>query len=143
RPEERDDAARAALEATVSLSLRVLRAAMVVLAALFLGSSVFTVEPHEVALVRRLGRVEGAPDRRVLQPGAHWAWPVIDEVVRVPALRDARLETDSFQLDLRATELAGAKPVERTGGLDPERDGYVITGDANILHATIAVHYVI
>ena len=116
------DPARDALEATVSFSLRVLRGAMAVLAVLFLGSGVFTVEPHEVALVRRLGSVQGAPDRRVLQPGAHWAWPVLDEVVRVPALRDERLATDAFQLEARVSDVTG-KPPERTGGLDPERDG--------------------
>lgn len=138
--DDQKDAARDALEATVSLSLRVLRGAMGVLLVLFLGSGLFTVEPHEVALVRRLGQVQGGPDRRVLQPGPHWAWPVLDEVVRVPALRDARLATDTFQLETRPSEVTG-KPQERTGGLDPERDGYLVTGDANVLHATIGVHY--
>ncbi|HZU96660.1 MAG TPA: SPFH domain-containing protein [Planctomycetota bacterium] len=140
--EEREEAARAALEATVSLSLRVLRGAMGVLVLLFLGSSVFTVEQHEVALVRRLGSVIGAPDQRVLPPGAHWAWPVIDEVVRVAARRDERLATDTFQLEARVTDVVG-KPPERKNGLDPERDGYLITGDANVLHATIAVQWTI
>jgi membrane protease subunit HflK len=138
--DERDQAAQAALEATVALSLRLLRGAMVVLAALFLCSGFFAVEPHEVALVRRLGRIEGAPDRRVLPPGPHWAWPVVDEVIRVPALRPVRLVTDAFQLEPRATDVTGKAP-ERKGGLDPERDGYLLTGDANILHATVAVHY--
>jgi membrane protease subunit HflK len=137
--ERQEDAARAALEATVSLSLRVLRVAMGVLAAIFLASGLFTVEPHEVALVRRLGSVQGTPEDRVLLPGAHWHWPVIDEVVRVPALLDERLSTDVFELEMRVKDLAGN--VERKGGLDPERDGYLLTGDANIIHATVAAHY--
>lgn len=137
--ERQEDAARAALEATVSLSLRVLRVAMGVLAAIFLASGLFTVEPHEVALVRRLGSVQGTPEDRVLLPGAHWHWPVIDEVVRVPALLDERLSTDVFELEMRVKDVAGN--VDRKGGLDPERDGYLLLGDANIVHATIAAHY--
>ena len=140
RPDE--DAARAALEATVALSLRVLQAAMVVLALLFLGSGLFTVEPHEVALIRRLGKVEGSPETRELEPGAHWAWPVLDEVIRVPARRVERITTDAFALALRDDEAVTGRLRERKNGLDPEKDGgYFLPGDANILHASLAVRY--
>ncbi len=135
-----EDAAKQALEATVSLSLRVLKVAMIVLAGLFLSSGLFTVEPHEVALVRRLGRVLGTADTRVLKPGAHWAWPVLDEVVRVPALRVERLVTDLFALAPSKETLAG-KPAERKGGIDPARDGYLLSGDANVVHATLAMRW--
>jgi membrane protease subunit HflK len=141
RPQDQDEVARAALESTVTLSLRVLRIAMAVLAVLFLGSGLFTVEPHEVAFVRRLGRIQGSPEMAALEPGAHWAWPALDEVVRVPARRIDRLATDAFALKLTSDEVVTGKPPQREGGLDPERDGYLLTGDANILHATFAARY--
>ena len=136
-----DDAARAALESTVTLSLRVLRGAMVVLGVLFLGSGLFTVEQGDVAFVRRLGKIQGSPDTRTLDPGAHWAWPAIDEVVRVPARRVERLATFAFALQLTNAEAVTGRPPKREGGLDPERDGYLVTGDTNILHATFAARY--
>jgi membrane protease subunit HflK len=142
RLDEGEAAGRAALEATVALSLRVLRAAMVVLLVLFLSSGLFTVEPQEVALVRRLGRVQGPPEKRTLEPGAHWAWPVLDEVVRVEVERAERLSTDAFGMRLTEDEIVKGKPIVREGGIDPDGpDGYLLTGDANIIHATIAAQY--
>ncbi len=140
-PVDSDEVARAALDATVALSLRVLRGAMGVLLVLFLASGLFTVEPHEVALVRRLGKIQGSPEDRTLEPGAHWAWPVIDEVVRIPARRQEGLATNAFALALTDAEAVSSKPPERKGGIDPERDGYLLTGDANVLHASLAARF--
>lgn len=140
-PADPDEAARAALEGTVTLSLRVLRGAMVVLAVLFLGSGFFTVEQGDVAFVRRLGRIQGSAETRTLEAGAHWRWPAIDEVVTVPARRVAAIPTGAFALQVTNDEALGVKQPKREGGLDPERDGYLVTGDANILHATFAARY--
>lgn len=138
----RDDTAAGALEDAVGLAFQVLKVVMVLLTVAFLGSGMFTVAPHEVAFIVRLGRIDDAP----LGPGAHLAWPVIDEVVRVDVGRSARHVSDVFDLarsqrDL-AAEAQGGRPA-RKGGVDPAREGYLVTGDANLVHATLAARVVV
>lgn len=141
-PPPRDDAAVGALEDAVGLAFQVLKVVMVLLTVAFLGSGMFTVAPHEVAFVVRLGRFDPEPRG----PGAHLAWPIVDEVVRVDVGRSARFVTDAFDLarterDL-AAEAQGARVVRR-GGVDPAREGYLVTGDANLVHATLAARVVV
>lgn len=137
----RADAA-SALEDAVGLAFRVLQVVMALLVVAFLGSGLFAVAPHEVAFVVRLGQVDPEPRG----PGAHLAWPVVDDVVRVDVGRSARHVTDAFDLqrgprDL-ATEAQGGR-ISRRGGIDPAREGYLVTGDANLVHATLAARVVV
>lgn len=131
---EPEDAATAALEDAVGLALRVLQGVMVVLAVLFLGSGLFVVGPSEVGFVRRLGRLDPTPR----QPGAHLGWPVLDEVERVDTGATSRRVVETFDLRRTARDVASGA-AERTGGIDPRREGYLVTGDANLVHATLAV----
>ncbi len=133
RRRDEAEAASAALEEAVGLAFRVLQVVMVLLALGFLGSGLFTVAPHEVAYVARLGRLGDEAHG----PGAHLAWPVIDQVARVDVGRATRVTVESLDLLRSARELAGAK-VERGRGVDPAREGYVVTGDANLLHLALA-----
>jgi membrane protease subunit HflK len=131
---EPDDAATAALEDAVGLALRVLQVVMLILAALFVGSGVFVVGPSEVGFVRRLGRLDPTPRA----PGAHLGWPVLDEVERVDTGATSRRVVESFDLRRTAKDLASGA-AQREGGIDPRREGYLVTGDANLVHATLAV----
>lgn len=133
-----DETAASALEDAVGLAFRVLQVVMVLLVVAFIGSGMFTVAPHEVAFVVRLGTL----DREPKGPGAHLAWPVIDQVVRVDVGRATRHGTDAFDLMRSSQELTTGK-VERKGGVDPAREGYLVTGDANLVHAGLAVRVVV
>lgn len=137
-PPPKDDAAASALEDAVGLAFRVLQVVMALLVAAFVGSGLFTVAPHEVAFVVRLGTLVREPKG----PGAHLAWPVVDEVVRVDVGRAARHVTDAFDLRRSSADVAGGK-AQRQGGVDPAREGYLVTGDANLVHATLAVRVVV
>lgn len=121
-----------ALEEAVGLAFRVLKGIMLLLALLFLGSGFFTLESHQVGYVRRLGKL----DRERLAPGIHWRWPVIDDAVRVDT-RPRTIRLDSFDLYRSKRELQAGTEPKRRGGLDPARDGYLLTGDANIVHVTL------
>jgi membrane protease subunit HflK len=131
---EPEDAATAALEDAVGLALRVLQVVMLILAALFVVSGVFVVGPSEVGFVRRLGRLDPTPRA----PGAHLGWPVLDEVERVDTGATSRRVVETFDLRRTAKDLASGT-AEREGGIDPRREGYLVTGDANLVHATLAV----
>lgn len=97
---------------------------------LYAGSGITIVHPGEVALVMRWGRVIGPP----LEPGPAFLLPYpIDEVVRVPVKRvfEQRIATLST--------VPGASP--RSPSLDPVTQGYVLTGDRNIVHVEMVARY--
>ena len=132
-----------ALGEALAVTFRALRAAMVLLLLAYLASGLFVVRQHEKALVLRLGRVTGIGADRVKGPGVHWTWPrPFCEIVRMPAERVQSLPTSTFWRSRRPEfQEEDAAPVGAT--LDPEREGYVLTGDANIVHARWAVRYTI
>ena len=133
RPHEHD-AASAALDEAVALAFRVLKGVMVALLLLVALSGVFTVRPGEVAFVRRLGRLD--PEKH--EAGGHLALPFLDEVARVD-LRTRKLGLETFDLRRSEEERLTGKVGPRSGGLDPKKDGYVISGDANIAHLALSV----
>lgn len=138
----RDDTAASALEDAVGLAFQVLKLVMVLLVVAFVGSGLFTVAPHERAFVVRLGQLDPTPR----EPGAHLAWPVVDEVIRVDVGRAARHVTDAFDLARRPRDLAAEAQggrITRGGGVDPAREGYLVTGDANLVHATLAARVIV
>ena len=102
----------------------------------FTFGGAFVVEQHERALISTFGAV--SPE--VLGPGWHWTWPEpICSIIRVPATRQS-LSTEAFWF----YEQPGAKIDEnayRSMRLDPGKDGYLITGDANIVHSAWKLFY--
>jgi membrane protease subunit HflK len=105
---------------------------MVVLLVLFLSSGFFQVESNQVAFVRRFGELDPTPHA----PGPSWAWPVIDQVERVNT-RPRRVLVRTFDLAFTRAELLEGKEPTRSGGVDPKRDGVLLTGDANLLHVSL------
>lgn len=130
-----------ALSEALDTSFRAFRVLLLVLAAAYLASGIFVVRQHERAFVLVFGKIHGLGAERVREPGLHWTWPrPFAEVVRTPAGRVQTLDTASFwrrtEPDLQEHDAAAAGPT-----LDPARDGYVLTGDANILHAKWAARF--
>ncbi|MGE0706966.1 MAG: SPFH domain-containing protein [Planctomycetota bacterium] len=129
----REDAAGEALEEAVGLALTVLKGVTVLLVLAFLGSGMFTVSSNEVAFIRRLGVQDETP----LEAGLHWRWQVIDEVVRVDK-RPRTLVSDRFDLARTAKDVTHEEGPSREGGVNPTRDGYLLTGDVNVVHVALA-----
>lgn len=132
-----DEANRSLAEA-LRLSFRLLKGAMVLLVIGFLVvSALFSVNPNEVALVLNFGKVSGDLATRERQPGFHWSWPYpISERIVVNTSQREEVVTFWYQGDPN-------QPINpRFGGsLNPEAEGYLISGDANIVHTKLLVRY--
>ena len=88
---------------------------------------------HHIGLEATDGRDYSTP----LEPGIHLSLPVVQQPVRVNR-RPRRLGISSLDLKrTKAEEIENTTP-KRSGGLNPKRDGYVLTGDANLLHVSLA-----
>ena len=88
----------------------------------------FSVEPQQAVIVLRFGKFHGA-----YQDGARWFMPY-------PVHRFIRVQTNQQQLDVNflPVEIPGE---EVKASLTPGDDRYLLTGDANIIHASWQVAY--
>ena len=78
------DPGATALAEALRSSFVIVKAVMVVLLVVFLGSGFFKVGPDERAIILRLGKPVGAGEAALLGPGLHWSWPYpIDEYRKV------------------------------------------------------------
>ncbi len=141
-PETPLDPGSQALADALRSSFFIVKILMVALVLLFLGSGFFTVGPQERALVLRFGRPVGEGESALLGPGAHWAFPYpVDEVVKVPI---TELQTVHSTVGWYAVtpeqEAAGQEP-PGAFALDPTVDGYLLTGDLNIIHVRARLLY--
>jgi membrane protease subunit HflK len=136
------DVASQALNEALRVSFRLLKLAMVLVAALFFLSGIFTVKQGEQAFILRFGDTvthrdpQTGEDTPILGPGIHFAWPfLVDEVVRFPTQRTLSVPVDEFWF---VEEKDPARPPTT---LAPGRGGYALTGDVNILHSKWVVYY--
>lgn len=131
---ERADTGHALLGAFTQ-TLTLLRWLIAALVALYLGSGITRVAPHEVALVYRLG---------ALQPGVHapglvFALPApFDRVVKIPVRTQQELALHAWSPE---EDAAPAKPGAAPKGLHPVFDGYTLTGDANLVRGRFSLRY--
>lgn len=133
------DAGSRALNDALNASFRVLRGVMLLLVVAYLASGVFVVKQHEKAMVLVFGKLSGLGGERIKGPGLHWTWPrPVSEIVRLPAERVQTLAVDSFWYKREADFQDNAAPPP---ALRPDSEGYLITGDANLLHTRWAVRY--
>lgn len=137
-----EDSAGQALSETLRSSFFVIKILMVLLLVIFVGSGITIVGPQERAIILRLGKPVGEGEKAVLGPGFHWAFPPpIDEVVKIPA---GQVRTAMSTAGWYATtpEMEAAKTEPPPGDvLRPGKDGYVLTSDANIIHARATLNY--
>ena len=139
------DAANQSLADALRKSFRILKLLMLVLVGLYFLSGWFSVKQGERGLVLRFGRIVGTGENEetrqaVLAEGWHWSWPFpIDRWITVPVNeRELRLK---FMLKLLQEERATGKIKKKFTPLSPARDDYLVTGDANILHASLKLKY--
>ncbi len=127
------------------VSFGLLKIVMFVLLAIFvLAGSLHYVGQQQVAIRLRLGRVVGDPGEQILQPGLHFALPEpIDRIVRIRVTEQTVSPKVSFwfhETDEEKLKSLDEKRVPR-GGLDPEKDGFLLTGDRNIVHGRWKVRF--
>jgi len=115
---------------------------MVALVAAFIFSGVFTVKPNQVAVKLRLGKPVGVGAGQLLKPGLHWKLPYpIDDVVAIPVGESHTItSTAGWYAQSPEDAAAGRKP-QPMGLLRAGVDGYMLTGDGNIIHARATMSY--
>ncbi len=137
-----EDSGTRALAEALRSSFALVKLMMIGLVIAFVVSGIFTVNPNEVAIVLRFGRPRGVGTDQLLQPGLHWKLPYpIDEVVRVPVGESRTLtSTTGWYFVTPQEEAQGTDPM-KLPYLRPGVDGYVLTGDGNIVHARATLSY--
>jgi HflK protein len=120
---------------SLKLSVKIVAALLVVA---FLSTMLFVVQPGEVGMVERFGKVVTSE----LPPGLHLKFPYPVDVARKVKLDRVR----TIKLGFRAVSLEGAPGEVTTGVTSPrggkiESESFFITGDENIVDVNYVVHY--
>ncbi len=120
----------AALVNLLRYSFLMLSASIIILLGWYLiFAGYFTVKPQEVALVLRFGKIVGE-----FREGWHWACPYpISRIVKIPTTKQT-IRTRSFWHKIDAKNFIGNDEGPKGGPLNPGVEGYLLTGDANIIH---------
>ncbi|MCD6417027.1 MAG: hypothetical protein J7M08_10105 [Planctomycetes bacterium] len=99
-------------------------------------TGVFTVKSSQVALKLRFGRLVRSGGDWVMKTGSgiHFRWPF--ESIE-------QISTDEKKLELQKAFWPAAKleDVQQAPWLDVRNDGYLLTGDANIVHMKLRARY--
>ena len=132
---------------TLRVLFLLLRVLIVFIFVYLVFSGVFYVREHEEAMLFRFGALQAKGDKEILSRGKlYWAFPYpIDRVERVPAQRSVTITSAQYwplsnPNRLESTD-PGAIPEGDGAVLRPGAGGYLLTGDANIMHMVWAVRY--
>ena len=144
-PDSPLDPAQRSLAEALRLSFGILRLVMIALVAAYAFSGLFSVGSNEAALRLRFGRYVGPPGEQVLEQGTYLAAPFpIEQVITIDTRPQSLVLDREFWYDAAGRE-RGRTQAEirrsRSGPLDPTRDGSLLTGDVNIVHARWTVTY--
>ncbi len=123
-----------------------LKAVTVILFILYLLSGLFIVNPNENVIILRFGKLVGDKgNQHLITSGRwHWAWPEpVDEIIRVPAKQVKTIHTDCFWY--KQDQITEKLAVNHTNSnqLRPGIDGYLLTGDRNIVHSQWSISFLI
>ncbi len=136
------DPANQSLAEALNLVFRLLQVAMLGLFVYFALSGLQSIKENEKGLRLIFGKKAGAD----LPPGFQFAYPYpVGELVRVD-VGEQRVELmDSFwpRLDPEQKKMGLGQLAQQASwyGIDPERDGSLITGDHNLAHTQWQVRY--
>ncbi|MGQ9651873.1 MAG: protease modulator HflK [Phycisphaerae bacterium] len=119
----------------MAAGLRMFRWVVLVLLVLFLVSGIQKVEPGNVGLQLRFGRLAGATlADQIKQPGLLMALPYpVDRVIQVPVKQEGEVLVQEVWKGLSDTTTAKT--------IDPIVEGYCLTGDNNVVQPLVAVKY--
>ncbi|MEX0885861.1 MAG: SPFH domain-containing protein [Phycisphaeraceae bacterium] len=134
------DPAQQSLADALRVSFTILKVIMVLLLAAYLFSGVFRVEENMRAVRLRFGAIVGDEMTRVHEPGWYFGWPYpIEQKLHIPVSPRSVSTGDAFWYEVTARDLAQEMRPMRP--LNPERDGSLLTGDANIVHGRFSATY--
>ena len=141
-PAAPEDAGSQALAEALRSSFAIVKFVMVLLVVIFIGSGFFQVRPEQKAVILRFGKPVGQGQASLLGPGLHWSFPYpIDEVVKIPISEIQKVtSTIGWYAVTPDQELSGNLPPSGPS-LVPGVDGYVITGDRNIIHVRATLYF--
>ncbi|NLW51111.1 MAG: hypothetical protein GXY85_09775 [Candidatus Brocadiaceae bacterium] len=131
-----EQAGARALADALKGSFRVLKVAMIALAVFYVISGIFYVQPQEVRFKLRFGRVVPSWGEWALQPGTmhiQWPWEAVERVSTEE--RSLAVETEFW------TQYPMGPAPTRKSALRVQEDGFLITGDANIVHMQVRARY--
>ena len=139
---ETQDASSQALSEALRSSFSVVKIVMWLMVVAFFASGFFTVGPQEKAVILRFGKPVGEGEKRLLNAGLHWSFPYpIDEVVKIPITEQQIVaSTIGWYKTTPEQELSGEE-IPAGPSLNPAIDGYLITGDRNIIHSRATLRY--
>mgnify|MGYP001050329510 CR=1 FL=1 len=140
---EQVDAGMHALVRMLKILFFCLRILIVLVFVYLLFSGMFRVDEQYEAMLFRFGALQsrvlesGQGETSVLTSGRwYWAWPYpIDWVKMIPAQTSASVSTVNVFMPW-VNPQSGQMPESEnpTSGLKPGTDGYILTGDTNIMH---------
>jgi membrane protease subunit HflK len=137
-PEEEpaaEDAGHEALAQALKGSFRVLKVAMLMLIAFYILKGIFSVDMNETGFKLRFGRIVPASgDKAAFEPGQYYIqFPWEEKEIVSTAERILNVDKEFW-----AEQLPGEPPLN---SLDVRRHGFLVTGDANIVHLKMRVRY--
>jgi regulator of protease activity HflC (stomatin/prohibitin superfamily) len=143
--EEALDPANQSLAEALRKSFRILKLLMLVLVVLYFLSGWFSVKPGDKGVILRFGRILGTgpgelAGSAVRDKGWWWSWPYPFERWETIAANEREIPIE-FLFQLSDEERTGGIKGYKYNNLSPARDDYLITGDVNILHASVVVKY--
>jgi modulator of FtsH protease HflK len=139
---EMQDAGSQALSEALRSSFAVVKIVMLLMVVVFFGSGFFTVGPQEKAVILRFGRPVGEGENRLLGAGLHWSFPYpIDEVVKIPITEQQVVSSTIGWYNTTPEQELSGEELPAGPSLNPAIDGYVITGDRNIIHSRAQLRY--
>lgn len=141
--EELLDPAQQSLSDALRVMFMLLKLVMLLAVAGFALSNYYTVGSGEVAVRLMLGKIvgEGRAEQVIRSEGTGGARPYfalpypIMQVVKIPTTSRLITLSKSFWFDTTGN------PEGRRGPLEPVRNGSLLTGDANLVHARWTVRY--
>ena len=148
-PDQLMDPAAESLSDALRVSFFALKIVMLGLMIWYLTSGIFNVSEQQVVVRLRFGHIvgdAGKPNQQVLRPGGpYFSLPYpIDQFIRVPtSIKTVKFDQKFwFQIsDADKAKTAQQLAQSKIGPLNPDHDSYLVTGDANIVHARWAISY--
>lgn len=136
------DPAQQSLADAMRISFLILKIVMLLAVVVYIFTGAFQVEPQKVAARLRFGKIVGQGNDRVITEGFHMALPYpIEQVIKVPISPQSFDLLNEFFFEIRESDKLKEYDEMETRALNPEKDGSLLTGDANIVHAKWTVVY--
>jgi len=141
------DPAHRSLADALRVSFWVLKAVMVLLVIAYLFSGVVNVSQQQKAVRLRLGRIVTQNGSPVLEPGGpYFAWPYpFEQVLYIPTAPQQIQINNAFWYETSQADMGKTvtQLQQSAGQLNPLKDGFLLTGDMNIIHARWSVTYTV